>query len=401
MAKSRLTALAAVLLSLTAVAVFATSSTAGPVDPDIPALTSQVTQERVRGHVEALVGPRNSFSQPEAADAAAGYVQAELESYGYAVELPLVPAKSTAFPNVFAVQEGSSCSDRVFVVGAHYDSVPDTPGADDNASGVAGVLEVARVLADTSLPATVWFVGFALEENGLVGSRDMAREAEQSGIEIVGMASLEMIGFTTNDADFIVVLGNTASIRLTDSFRRANEAYVPELDMAIVNLLGNGEKQRDSRRSDHAPFWDAGYQAVIVTDTANFRNPNYHQPSDTIDTLDLSFATNVTKAVLATTVDYLTFDGNGDGEADVCSGPLIATPTSTPVSKIGDEPSISLGDATPGPAALPDAGSGVGDAGPAGVPVLWLVAGGLLVLLGGVLLRQIRPHRHSERKRGI
>lgn len=379
--------IAVVLLS-----VFATSSAAGPDQPDISSLVDSVELERVRSHIEALEGPRNSFSQPDETRAAAGYVQSELESYGYPVQLFPVAFKRATFPNVVGVREGTMCPERVFVIGAHYDSVPNTPGADDNASGIAGMLEVARALHETPLPATVWFVGFALEENGLVGSFNMSRDAESAGTEIVGMVSLEMLGYTTDEANFIIVLGNTASIRLTDAFRRAGDAYVPELTVPIVNLPGNGEEQPDSRRSDHAPFWDAGYQAVMVTDTANFRNPNYHEPSDTLDTLDLTFATNVTKEVLATTVDYLTYDGDDDGAPDVCSGPLIATPTNTPDTPPSATPAESLDQPrtmTPPPVGqLPDAGGGVGDG--SSSPVLWLVAGGLLVVLGAGSLRLLK-----------
>ncbi len=389
MARPRLGIVALILLILAAFFTV-TSLQAGLDQPDIASLVDGVELERVRGHIEALEGPRNSFSQPDETRTAAGYVQSELESYGYPVQLFPVAFKRATFPNVVGVREGTMCPERVFVIGAHYDSVPNTPGADDDASGIAGMLEVARALADTPLPATVWFVGFALEENGLVGSFNMSRDAELAGTEIVGMVSLEMIGYATDEFDFIVVLGNRASIRLTDAFRRAQEAYVPELPVAILNLLGNGEKQPDSRRSDHAPFWDAGYQAVLVTDTANFRNPNYHEPSDTLDTLDLAFATNVTKETLATTVDYLTYDGNGDGAPDVCSGPLIATPTNTPETPPTATPVESLQELptaipeTPVVDGLPDVGGGAG--GGASDSVLWLVAGGLLAVLGAASL---------------
>lgn len=360
---------------------------AGPGDIDIATLVGRVDEQRIHDHIASIAEPRSSYASPEQKQATVDYVQSELESYGYPVELQPVTFGGDTFPNIVATQEGTTCPERVFVVGAHYDSVPDAPGADDNASGVAGMLEIARALADTPLPATVWFVGFAMEENGLVGSYNMAQDAQTAGTPIVGMMSLEMIGYTRADGDFIVVLGNTASVRLTDSARRANEQDVPELPMAIVNLLGNGEEQPDSRRSDHAPFWDAGYQAVIVTDTANFRNPNYHQPSDTLDTLDLPFATNVTKAMLATTVEHLTFDGNGDGQPDVCSGPLVATPTVTPET---------LPEGSPPPAAtptlvldgLPNTGGGTSGSGGYSVVVALAVVGGAVLVAAAAALRR-------------
>ena len=381
------------------------ASHAGPDSPDIAALVDRVERERLREHVDEIDEPRNAFAQPEALQRTADYIQGALEGYGYPVRLEPVTFSDATSPNVIAVQEGASCSERVFIVGAHYDSVDVTPGADDDASGVAAMLEIARVLADTRLPATVWYTGFTMEENGLVGSFNMAQDAEEAGLEIVGMYSLEMIGYTTEESDFIVILGNRASVRLTDAYRRAQEAHVPELPSVIANVPGNGEEQRDSRRSDNAPFWDRGFQALMVTDTANFRNPNYHEPSDTIDTLDFDFMTNVTKAMLAMTVEYLAYDGDGDGEADACSGPLIATPTESlpnPEELLGESSTPTLrATFTPAPVidGLPETGGGAGDGGSASLAAWWLVAlslvaGALAVLAAAVaLLRRPAPSR--------
>ena len=380
-----------------------TASHAGPDRPDIAALVARVELERLRAHVDAIDVPRNAFDQPEALQRTADYLQGELEDYGYPVRLEPVTFSTATFPNIVAVQEGTSCSERVFIIGAHYDSVFDTPGADDNASGTAAMLEIARVLAETRLPATVWFTGFTMEENGLVGSFNMAQDAADAGLEIVGMASLEMIGYTTEEGDFVVALGNTASVRLTNAYRRAQEAYVPELPSAVVSLLRNGEKQPDSRRSDHAPFWDRGYQAMLVTDTANFRNPNYHEPTDTIDTLDFEFMANVTKAMLATTVEYLTYDGDGDGQPDACSGPLVATPTdtppatATPLESVEESPT-ALPRATPEPPvvdSLPDAGGGAGEGGSTLLVAWSLVAGALVVI---VLAARLVMRRSMEQR---
>ncbi len=321
-----------VLLALLAALVAAAFATAGTnaQTPDIEELVARIDAEHLRAHIDAIDEPRNAFAQPERLSAAADYVQSQLESFGYDVTLDDVTYRTATFPNVFGEQRGTSCPDRTFVVGGHYDSVALSPGADDDASGTSAMLEIARALADTPLPATVRFAGFTMEEDGLIGSRKMAADLAAQDAQVVGMMSLEMLGYTAGAGnDFLAVLGNTASIRLTDAVHRASETYVPGLPAVVLNLVDNGEEQPDSRRSDHAPFWDAGYQALLVTDTANFRNPNYHQPSDTIDTLDFDFMTNSTRAMLATTVDYLTYDANGDGQADACSGPLAATPTVT------------------------------------------------------------------------
>ncbi|MEX0786455.1 MAG: M20/M25/M40 family metallo-hydrolase [Dehalococcoidia bacterium] len=355
---------------------------------DVAALAASIDEQRLRDHVAAIDEPRGAFSEPEQLQATADYVQDQLEGFGLPVTLEPVSFADATFPNVIGVHEGALCPERVFVVGAHYDSVADTPGADDDASGVAGMLEIARALSDTPLPATVWFTGFTMEEAGLVGSFNMAMDAEAAGTAIVGMYSLEMIGYTTDQADFVAVIGNEASIRLTDAYRRAQEAYVPALPSVILTLLGNGQEQPDSRRSDHAPFWDAGYQALLVTDTANFRNPNYHEPSDTIETLDFTFATNVTRALLATTVEYLTADADRDGEPDACSGPLSATPTPTSPATPAPAAAPTAATATPmqqapdAPSELPDTGQGPEGDGPFG-PLALLAA--VAAALGGWL----------------
>ena len=330
--RRRIGTLAALALIATAItALSLDSSVAAPAaqTPDIAALVDSIDQQRITDHIAAIDEPRNAFSQPAQLQTTADYVEAQLSSFGYPVTLDPVTFNTATFPNVIGVQQGTDCAERVFIVGAHYDSVSTTPGADDDASGVAGMLEIARVLAGTPLPATIWYTGFTMEEDGLRGSRHMAQQAEAAGTEVVGMLSLEMIGYTTATEDTIVFIGNDASIRLVDSFIRVHATYVPGVAGTVP---GNGEESPDIRRSDHAPFWDAGYQAVIVSDFGPFRNPNYHLPTDTIDTLDPAFLTNVTKAMLATTVDYLTFDGDGDGEPDACSGPLSATPTPIPVA---------------------------------------------------------------------
>jgi hypothetical protein len=382
-----------VLLTLVAATVAGLSldsSSAAPAAQatDIDALIGRVDQQRLRAHIDAIDERRHAFDQPEALQEAADYVEAQLVSYSYPVTLDPVTFNSTTFPNVIGVQQGTVCPERVFIVGAHYDSVPSTPGADDDASGIAGMLEIARALADTPLPATVWFTGFTMEEDGLVGSRHMAQQEASAGTPVIGMFSLEMIGYTTPTEDSIIVLGSEASVRLVDSFKRAQEGYVPDLPRIAGTVAGNGEAQPDTRRSDHAPFWDAGYQALLVTDTANFRNPNYHQPTDTLDTLDLAFVTLVTKAMLATTVDYLTYDGDGDGQPDACSGPLSATATPTPT-------------ATPGPlspVAAPAGGTGGGSAsGDDGILVgaAAVLAAGAIALGGGSWLAQ-RWHRRRR-----
>ncbi len=312
--------LAAVAL---APAIFAACGS-GSQPPDPVALAGRVREDALRAHVETLAsGPRNGLAQPDAAGAAARYIEERLDDAGLAVRRQDVAFGGVSLPNVIGERRGDVCPERIFIVGAHYDTQPETPGADDNASGVAGVLEAARALSDASLPASVWFVGFAFEEEGLVGSAAMAQALANEGAELVGMVSLEMIGFTTDgqDAtggpgDALLIVSDPPSEALARAFERAAATSTPEL--AVRTLVLDPAVTADVRRSDHAPFWNLGYRALMLTDGANLRNPHYHQPGDTVATLDFAFMTRVTQAATAGVVTYLTADGDGDGAPDVC-----------------------------------------------------------------------------------
>ncbi|MEX2225475.1 MAG: M20/M25/M40 family metallo-hydrolase [Dehalococcoidia bacterium] len=356
---------AAVFITLIS-AVTATSALGQQTDPDVAAVVADVEQARLFAHIEEMAEPRSALEDEiDQLDATADYVQSQLEGYGLEVVLQDVEFEDDELgaivsPNVIGVKAGSECADRIFVVGGHYDSVPESPGADDDASGTAGMLEIARVLADVDLPASVYFTGFTLEELGLIGSRKMAGDFAAADAEVVGMFSLEMIGYTdeASGSEFILVLGNEASAPLLEAVEQA-KSYVPDLPIVTLAAAGNGESSPDTRRSDHAPFWDAGYQALLVTDTANFRNPNYHEPSDTIETLDMPFATSVTKAMLATTMLYLTRDEDGDGAADVCTAPLLATATPAPAATpIPAAPTVVPAATQASGVTLPETGTG-------------------------------------------
>jgi aminopeptidase YwaD len=213
----------------------------------------------------------------------------------------------------------------VFVVGAHYDSVNATPGADDDASGVAGMLELARVLRSLPLPMTVRFTGFAFEEIGLLGSRQMASDLAEAGTDVAGMVSLEMIGYSAGQEDdsfigvpndYVATVGDPQSEHLARVFGAAHYEYLLNrfAPAAVIDPAAFG----DVLRSDHAPFWAEGFPALLVTDTANFRNPNYHQASDTIDTLDFGYLSDSVKATLTGLLAFGLVDADDDGTPDIC-----------------------------------------------------------------------------------
>ncbi len=224
-------------------------------------------------------------------------------------------------PNLFVEIPGSELPDRVLEVSAHYDTVPGSSGASDNSSGVAVLLELARVLADSRPRKTVRLCFFAAEEAGLVGSRlhvERLAADETSVVEAllnvdsVGHASdapdsqrapvrIPLVTWMPSVGDFVTVIGTNATGWLGDLFERCADAYVPDLEYYSANRIGGWFA--DGRRSDHAHYWDAGIPAVFLTDTGEFRSDTYHRPDDAPDTVDPVFVHRVARAVCATLLE--------------------------------------------------------------------------------------------------
>jgi len=279
-------------------------------------------RERIESHIRALQGVRHPVAAPQALERAADYVAEHLAAPGYAVEEHRFPDGGRLHRNLVATRRGLLRPDERVLLLAHYDTVAVSPGADDNASGVAVLLEAAALLVPLRFARSVQLVGVSLEENaredergsGLRGSRALAERARAEGWQIAGVAVLESVAYaganvvqTAPDGvpvpvpeagDFLAVVGNERSRGLVEAFARA--AARPEIALPLFPLAvpGNGELLPDTRRSDHAPFWDAGYGAIMLTDTTNFRNPHYHRPTDTLETLNLDFAARVCRATV-------------------------------------------------------------------------------------------------------
>lgn len=262
---------------------------------------------RLRRHLTVLceeIGPR-SLSQPAALERAADYVEASLAGHGYAVQRQPYEWRGGAFRNLIVELPGASRTEEVVVIGAHYDTVPQTPGADDNASAVAALLELAGRCHDLRPARTVRFVAFTLEEPPAFftphqGSRVYARSLRQRGEKVAAMVALEMLGYYTDEpnsqrfplwplrwfypttGNFIGVVGNLRSRALARQVARALQAGT---DLPVEWLAGPAAIP-GLALSDHASFWLHGYPAVMVTDTAFYRNPHYHRPSDRPETLD-------------------------------------------------------------------------------------------------------------------
>jgi len=194
------------------------------------------------------------------------------------------------------------------LIAAHYDAVPGTVGADDNATGVAVLLELAQKFAEKPIKYPLRLVAFDMEEYGLLGSADYASWLRQQKQPLRLMISLEMLGyrdfapgsqsyppllrhFYPNSGNFIALIGNLRTLKDMISLQR-NMQKIGVLSQWLP-VPNKGWLVPETRLSDHAPFWDEDYPAMMVTDTAFLRNPHYHQPGDTIDTLDLDFLAGV------------------------------------------------------------------------------------------------------------
>lgn len=286
-----------------------------------------VSIDRIRGHIRALEGVRHPVAAPEALERAADYVTAYLNNLGYEMTEHHFPDNGHLFRNVIATRGGLGRHGERVAVLAHYDTVVGSPGADDNASGVAVLLEIATLLAQLRFGRTIHFIGVSLEENeneydpgsGTRGSRALAAHARENGWNLDGVVVLESVAYAGDGivqtvppgvpapvpekGNFIALVGNECSKELVDGFSREVERQRIDLPHVSLTVPGNGEALPDSRRSDHASFWDEGYRAVMVTDTTNFRNPNYHRPTDTLETLNLEFAAKVCSATAGLVVD--------------------------------------------------------------------------------------------------
>jgi Zn-dependent M28 family amino/carboxypeptidase len=274
---------------------------------------SSVSPDEIRLHLLAIEGIRNPNANPQNIAKAQVYIETTLSNLGYEVTQHSFDYANETYQNVIATRPGTRYPDERVLVIAHYDTVTNSPGADDNASGVAVMLELARLLQPYTFERTIQFVATNLEEQGSVGSLALAQFAQESGWHIKGVIDLEMVGYAGNTlkqsaplglentfpkvGDFICVIGNETSKSLVEQFISGIQQQQIPLPHTPLVVPGNGESLPDTRRSDHSPFWDAGYPAIALTDTAEFRNPHYHQPSDTNDTINLNFAANVCRAV--------------------------------------------------------------------------------------------------------
>lgn len=273
-----------------------------PLSP--PGVTSaaaaEMPQHRLLADLQQLVRPRHARWDELGLMSVRSFVLEELQAHG-PVEQHHFGEGADAGVNLILRLPGQRPELAPVLVAAHYDGPLGSPGADDNASGVAALMELARRWAQNPPKRPVWLVAFDQEEWGMVGSAALARELKSSGQRLHLMLSLEMLGYTAEEqnypleamkalygsrGDFIALVANTGAAALLPGLSRGMGAHVKT---KVLPVPFKGRQLPDVRLSDHSPFWDEGYNAVMVTDTSFMRNPHYHQPSDTIETLDLPF----------------------------------------------------------------------------------------------------------------
>ena len=231
-------------------------------------------------------------------------------SYGLVASFETFTYSGNTGYNVVAELPGTTRPDEVYIIGGHYDSV-NNPGADDNASGVAGVLEIARIVSQYESEATIRFIAFDMEELGLIGSSDYA--SDHSGENIRGMISMDMIAYDPNNQGRARLYGRTTPIK------QALASALTEYGGITSTLLGALDA------SDHAPFEQRGFSACLIIENEVWNNPNYHKWNDSVDTagyINYPFATHMTKGVAGWLVDaagvmaFCAADFNGDNSVD-------------------------------------------------------------------------------------
>jgi Zn-dependent M28 family amino/carboxypeptidase len=293
----------------------------GPLSPLTP---EQVAlRDELQGDVQKLageIGERNTYT-PRAMHAAADYIAACFTNAGLSVTRQVFQAMGEQCANLITEIRGTTKPDEIIVVGGHYDSVPGVAGANDNASGTAATLALARRFATAKPARTLRFVAFVNEEppffkDEAMGSLVYARSCRARGDNIVAMLSLETIGYYSDAAssqkypfpvglfypsrgNFLAFVGKTSQGRLVRQCVRSfrTHAQFPSEGAALPSRIPGVDW------SDHWAFWQAGYPAIEVTDTAIFRYRHYHTTEDTPDKLDYDRMARVVSGLEQVIVD--------------------------------------------------------------------------------------------------
>jgi hypothetical protein len=278
-------------------------------------------------HLAEDIGERNLLHSPQQLNMAADYIASVLAGAGYDVQRQEYRASGTPCRNLEAEITGTVRPNEIVIIGAHYDTVPGSPGANDNASAVAALLSLARRFADHDPERSLRFVAFVNEEapfahTEAMGSWVYARRCREQQENVVAMLCLETIGYYTDapgsqqypqplgliypsTGNFIAFVGNTRHGRLMRKVVRAFRKHepFPSVGGALPETVA------DISRSDHWSFWQEDYPALMVTDTAPFRYPYYHTAEDTVDKIDFERTARVVRGLEKVIAELVSAEG--------------------------------------------------------------------------------------------
>ncbi len=269
-------------------------------------------KENLTNHLQELIRERDPYFAKIGHLYAQEYIYQQLSQWGK-VERWEFQYRGQTHQNLILNLPGKLPEKNPILIGAHYDSVPGSPGADDNASGVSVLLELARAIATQPGNYPIQLVAFDLEEYGLIGSNEYAKFLHEKKQKLRLMISLEMLGYCDhnsgsqnyppglkylypNQGDYIALIGNLSIV--PDLIKISHQIKSINIPCEWLPVFNKGLMIPSTRLSDHSAFWDKGYNAIMITDTAYMRNPHYHKSSDTIHTLDLDFLSGVCQGLI-------------------------------------------------------------------------------------------------------
>ncbi len=286
-------------------------------DPTIRAALDDVSRSHLQSQLHQVAVPRHYHAEAASNRRIGDFLHQELTNLGFSVTF------QGNYRNVVALPK-SPHTKPIILVGAHYDSVPGCPGADDNGSAMVALLECARVTAKHAPQAPVGFVLFNREEDGLLGSSEFVAEySRDKPYAIATVHILEMLGYCNHDpnsqgkpkglplpsaipnqGNFLAIMSNHRSNSVNDHLMRIAATYTDQYQVLGLKVhMGVERFFSVLHRSDHAPFWKSQLPALMWSDTAEFRNPHYHRATDTIDTIDFDFLHWATCLLTASILD--------------------------------------------------------------------------------------------------
>lgn len=300
--------------------------TAASTKPDITMMVQQVNMDSLNRYLDQVYGERNYYSPSAIAhtEAVKKILASHFNRLGFHTVVQTVQqGMGFMVQNIFASEP--EVPDSVLLLSAHFDTVTGSPGADDNASGLAALQEAARVLSQFHFKHSIGFIAFDKEEDSMQGSQYFVLHYP-SPRKLIGLVNMDMIGYIATQpysqqipagferifpaqydtiksdgfkGDFVISIANQASQRLSDLFANCTRRYVPGLQAISLVVDGRGEDMPDMRRSDHAACWDHLIPALYLGDGANTRNPYYHTSGDTKEKVNKLQLLRVTQAVVA------------------------------------------------------------------------------------------------------